>query len=50
MGYLFLLLVEHQTVTGWNPELVLLAVVLPTSTNLAVVIPNSSVFGTLYGI
>ena len=34
--------------SGWNPELVLLAVVLPDSTNLAVVIPNSSVFGTLY--
>ena len=28
---------------GWNPELVLLSVVLLNSTNLAVVIPNCSV-------
>ena len=35
---------------GWNPELVLFAVVLPNSTNLAVVISKSSIFGTLYAI
>ena len=30
---------------GWDPELVLLAAVHPNGTNLAVVIPNSSVLG-----
>ena len=34
----------------WNPEIVFSAVVFPNSTNLAVVIPNSSVFATLYAI
>ena len=39
-----------NTSSGWKPKLVILAVVFPNSTNLAVVIPKSSVFGTLYAI
>ena len=37
---------------GWNPELGegVLAVVLPNSTNLAVVIPKCSVLGILYAM
>ena len=38
-----------QVVIGWNPDLVLLAVALLNSNNLAIVIPNS-VFGTFYAI
>ena len=37
-------------VNGWYPELLFLTVVFPNSTNFAVVIPDSSVFGTLYVI
>ena len=41
---------HNVSANGWNPELVLLSVVLPNSTNLAEVIPNRRVFGTLYAI
>ena len=44
------MLLAKALLYGWNPELLLLLVVLHNSNNLAVLIPNSSVFGTLYAI
>ena len=41
---------RRSRLTGWNPELVFLAVVLITSTNLTVGSSNSSIFGTLSAI
>ena len=34
--------------SGWNPELVILTVVFSNSTIPAVLIPNTSVFDTLF--